>query len=108
MVCVGVTDTTVEWDVPCNMSACDRKQGVRACKGEGSSEEYSVILTCLRGMLCQGLQSLPTVELGEERPDPCSLRPPAPLVTHAADKGCVFPGSRPARVRARWSPWRRR
>lgn len=51
MVCVGMTDATVEWDVPCNMSACDRKQGVRACKGEGSSKEHPGILTCLRGML---------------------------------------------------------
>lgn len=41
MVCVGVIDAIVEGvDVPCNMSACDKKRGVRVCKGEGSSEEF--------------------------------------------------------------------
>lgn len=67
--------------------------GARACSGERSSEE----LGDPPGPRCGPRES------GPRAPPP---EVPAPRATRAADKGCIFPGSRPAR--ARWSPWRRR
>lgn len=77
MMCAGVREATVEgWDVPCSVSAYDRKGGVPVCKEEGFSEEFG---GTQRSQATSGPQSLSAlVRSGVSKTRAPPLEVPAP------------------------------